>query len=211
MDLLARVKDFFSVDFIRKLVLVSSVPIAAGVFGYFNTKATMAPSYIDIAVSVLRVPPSDPSQPLRHWAVDLLNKHSEVKLTAEQRRALLEGALPNSDQEIWLQSVALGSICTGTEYAYGDTVSFHLQSYGMVVFSEVSEVVLTVESARSTTVVYRDTIPFTGGITRTALATTELGRGFFRAEMMFEFDDPINKRSENVRTFAAGVCAFSVE
>src|SRR5258707_14464601 len=47
--------------------------------------------YVKIAVSILTVKLDDKNQPLRDWAVNLLNEHSSVKLTSDAIAKLKSG------------------------------------------------------------------------------------------------------------------------
>jgi hypothetical protein len=47
--------------------------------------------YIRVAVAILTAKPAEPQREMRKWAVEVLNKSAEVKLSAEQSRALIDG------------------------------------------------------------------------------------------------------------------------
>lgn len=55
-----------------------------------------ARAYVQLALEILREPAGGPGGPraaLRHWAVEVVDHYSEVKLTPEGRQALLQGEL----------------------------------------------------------------------------------------------------------------------
>jgi hypothetical protein len=53
---------------------------------------------IEIAVGLIRQPPSDEVQPAREWAVNVIEYYSDVKLSQKARAALLKCPLDLSDK-----------------------------------------------------------------------------------------------------------------
>lgn len=208
-----------------QLLIAATVALTGGFFTCWSAKTATDPQFVSMAVDVLRSPPSDSSRAIREWSVDLLNKHSRVKLDSAQRQELLGGALPRSSrvitsktdpflavhvpEELWL-TVGLGSVCTDpTVFTLGDTAVFALQTHDLPEIKNVAGVVIWVfKHPESKTVIYQDVVRFAQGQIRARVPTAELGRGSYLAEMWFGFDDPLNPE---LKAFARGVCEFSVE
>jgi len=87
---------FMSVAAMVGSVAAASVPIVATYIGSSYTQAIKQgereTQYVQIAVDVLSQPPSESRReaPLREWGVEVLDRYSEVKLTPDQRRLLIQ-------------------------------------------------------------------------------------------------------------------------
>jgi hypothetical protein len=80
---------------VLKLIAVVAIPfVVACIGGRVQTQLAQnvaKQEYVKIAVSILTVKMDDKNQPLRDWAVNLLNEHSSVKLTPEAIAKLKSG------------------------------------------------------------------------------------------------------------------------
>ena len=87
------------------------VPIVIGIYGNFinnsikdkelkqqsdQHKADLSQKYVEIAVGILNNRPLPETKPLRTWAIDTINKYSEIKLTEVQKKILIEQPLSNN-------------------------------------------------------------------------------------------------------------------
>lgn len=191
-----------------EFAIAIAVPIAAGVFGYCNTKAATAPVYVGMAVELLQSPPADATQPLRSWAIELLKEHSNVELTDEQQRALLNNPLPPG--QVLVQVAGHGSICAGLRILEsGDTAEFVLPTYDRTFGGEPEAILWIHPKADRRAVIYEDTIPFDGEL-RARVPTEALGPGTYVAEMWFVVGNPLQEFEPNERPFASGACEFIV-
>jgi hypothetical protein len=53
---------------------------------------------VEIAVGLIRQPPTDNVQPAREWAIEVIDHYSDVKLSAQARATLLKCQLDLSDK-----------------------------------------------------------------------------------------------------------------
>ena len=86
-----------------KIALVSAVGgiVGGGLVAFFDyvvREREIDVKMIEIAVGLMRQPPTDMVQPAREWAVDVIQHYSEVKLSAQARAALLKCQLDLSDK-----------------------------------------------------------------------------------------------------------------
>lgn len=90
-------------EIITKFVAAVSIPTILGIYGNnINSsikdkelnqqasqyKAALAQKYVEIATNVLNTNPSLETKPLRLWAIDIINKYSDIKLTDVQKKLL---------------------------------------------------------------------------------------------------------------------------
>jgi len=80
---------------IFRLLAAVAIPVVLALGGWWVqaqlAKNVAKQEYVKIAVSILTVKMDDKNQPLRDWAVNLLNEHSSVKLTPEAIAKLKSG------------------------------------------------------------------------------------------------------------------------
>jgi hypothetical protein len=92
-------------------ISVVCVPIVIGIYGNFinnsikakelqqqseQHNADLSQKYVEIAVGILNNRPLPETKPLRTWAIDTINKYSEIKLTEVQKKILIEKQLSNN-------------------------------------------------------------------------------------------------------------------
>ena len=69
------------------------VPLVLGIVGSNVNDSLkqreLALKYVELAVSILREPPTDETKSIRKWSLETLNRHSEVKLDDDTQRELL--------------------------------------------------------------------------------------------------------------------------
>jgi hypothetical protein len=51
---------------------------------------------IELSLDILRAPVKEETEPLRHWAVDVIDRHAKIHFNEAQRAALLKDRLPPS-------------------------------------------------------------------------------------------------------------------
>lgn len=78
-----------------QVIAVAAIPVVLGFIGHAWQQAALkqqlAKEYVQIAVSILSTRPISQDDPLRPWAVEVINRHSTVPLSLPQRRALQMG------------------------------------------------------------------------------------------------------------------------
>lgn len=78
-----------------------AVPVVLAVIGArwqaANERQQIARDYVEVAVGILSTRPISPQDPLRPWAVKVINHYSEVQLTDEQRTRLQWGEYLRDD------------------------------------------------------------------------------------------------------------------
>src|SRR5882757_4762670 len=78
-----------------RLIALVAIPVVLAFAGWWVqaqlAKNVAKQEYVKIAVSILTVKMDDKNQPLRDWAVNLLNEHSSVKLTSDAIAKLKSG------------------------------------------------------------------------------------------------------------------------
>jgi hypothetical protein len=60
---------------------------------FIQKRVELNQKYIEIAVSILNVKPTPEATPLRDWAIDIIDKYSEIKLSKEAKKLLKEKPL----------------------------------------------------------------------------------------------------------------------
>lgn len=70
------------------------VPLVLGIVGSNVNDSLkqreLALKYVELSVNILREPPTDETKSIRKWALETLNRHSEVKLDDDTQRELLD-------------------------------------------------------------------------------------------------------------------------
>ena len=94
-------KEFL--EFAQPISIILStvaVPLLVAYYGNAissaNKEAENRVKYVELATAILRSEPKPDSQPLRGWAVELLDSQAPVKLSAAAKKQLLERAIPVS-------------------------------------------------------------------------------------------------------------------
>ena len=94
-------KEFL--EFAQPISIILStvaVPLLVAYYGNAissaNKEAENRVKYVELATAILRSEPKPDSQPLRDWAVELLDSQAPVKLSAAAKKQLLERAIPVS-------------------------------------------------------------------------------------------------------------------
>jgi hypothetical protein len=87
-------RDIWSkITAISALIASVLIPIVVVVVGNSFSRAMKESEnrikYIELAIGILRTTPSTETANLRIWAIDIINKHSDVKLTPETQQELL--------------------------------------------------------------------------------------------------------------------------
>jgi hypothetical protein len=81
-----------------QIILVALIPIVLSVCGMKIDKTLkereIKAKYIEIATGILRDKPSEDTLALRTWAIDVVQKYSQVPLTKEAVEELRQTALP---------------------------------------------------------------------------------------------------------------------
>jgi len=65
-----------------------------GAFNYFEHKSDLDAKMIELSVSILRTAPAEGTEPLRAWAIDVIEKRGQFKFSQPQQAVLLKKALP---------------------------------------------------------------------------------------------------------------------
>lgn len=60
---------------------------------FIQKKVELNQKYIEIAVGILNGKPTPEAIPLRNWAIDIIDKYSEIKLSKEAKKLLKEKPL----------------------------------------------------------------------------------------------------------------------
>ena len=94
-------KEFL--EFAKPIFFILStvaVPLLVAYYGNgispANKKLENRVKYVELATAILRSKPKPDSQPLRNWAVELLDSQAPVRLSAAAKKQLLERAIPVS-------------------------------------------------------------------------------------------------------------------
>lgn len=66
-----------------------------GAFNYLGQKSDLDGKMIELSISVLRAKPTPGSEPLRAWAIDVIQKRGNFTFDQAQQQALLKEALPS--------------------------------------------------------------------------------------------------------------------
>jgi hypothetical protein len=81
-----------------QILSVCLIPLVLGIYGYIIDETLkereIKAKYIEIATGILRDKPSEDTLALRTWAIDLVQKYSQVPLTKEAVEVLRQTALP---------------------------------------------------------------------------------------------------------------------
>ncbi|UCD74596.1 MAG: hypothetical protein JSV91_12505 [Phycisphaerales bacterium] len=76
-----------------QLIAATLIPLALALIGHLTTNALATREtslkYVELAISILNDDPKEQTRNLRSWAVDILNRHSEVRMASEAREALI--------------------------------------------------------------------------------------------------------------------------
>jgi hypothetical protein len=86
----------------RSAWLIAAIGVAGGVIGagitgafsYLGQKNDLDGKMIELSIGVLRADPTPGSQPLRAWAIDVIQKRGNFTFNQAQQEALLKEALP---------------------------------------------------------------------------------------------------------------------
>lgn len=68
--------------------------IITGGFSYFSHQRDLDAKMIELSVGILRADPKPETEPLREWAINVINKRAGFQFNAQQRAILLKKPLP---------------------------------------------------------------------------------------------------------------------
>ena len=73
------------------------IPVVIAIVGNWYTSALskreLDVRYVEIAISILSSEPKKETKMIRHWAVDVINTHSSVKMSEEAKREVLDNVI----------------------------------------------------------------------------------------------------------------------
>jgi len=80
---------------LSKITAAIAIPVVLAIGGWIfqaqSQNSKLSHDYVKLAVDILRADKDENDEPLRTWAVDLLNEYSEVKFLDDARESLISG------------------------------------------------------------------------------------------------------------------------
>ena len=82
---------------ISTIVATAIIPLAVALAGNWYAQAIkdkeIQLKYIELSIQILSAPPTDQNMEVRRWAVEAINRYSEVKINAKAEKELLSEQL----------------------------------------------------------------------------------------------------------------------
>ena len=75
---------------VATVVIPLAIALSGNWYGQLQKDKEVQLKYIELSVNILSDPPSESNQAVRGWAIDTINKYSEVKIDSETRGQLLK-------------------------------------------------------------------------------------------------------------------------
>lgn len=72
---------------------------------FWNSRSETDAKLLDIGIRVLQAEPREETKNLREWAIELVNKHSDVQLSGRAQQELRLAPLPNGSFSSWYEAL----------------------------------------------------------------------------------------------------------
>lgn len=85
---------------IATVVIPLTIAFSSSWYGTQQKEKELQLKYIELSIQILSAPPSPSNQETRMWALDIINKYSEVKISKKAREELLKEQLDSAIEVI---------------------------------------------------------------------------------------------------------------
>ena len=92
-------------DIVKSILVPITIAISTYLYTTSVNQNNVNQKYIEIAINILKDPPSQKNEDLRKWAIKIINKYSEIKLDKKLKQSLIKNIqISNSYDDIFLKS-----------------------------------------------------------------------------------------------------------
>jgi hypothetical protein len=78
---------------VATVVIPLAIALSSNWYGQQQKDKEVQLKYIELSIQILSAPPTDSNQAVRKWAIDTINRYSEVKIDAQAEEELLKEQL----------------------------------------------------------------------------------------------------------------------
>ena len=78
---------------VATVVIPLAIALSSNWYGQQQKDKEVQLKYIELSIQILSAPPTDSNQAVRKWAIDTINRYSDVKIDAQAQDELLKQQL----------------------------------------------------------------------------------------------------------------------